>query len=264
MAMHESAPWSLIEGEGPLLAFAIHAGHEIRFGLREILALSEAGRLREEDPFTGEWTEVAPTRLVVHRSRFEADLNRSREKALYQTPEDAWGLRVWNRPLTGSHLWNSLELYDRFYEEIHALLLRKEKQGGRFVVLDLHSYNHRRDGAKAPAAPQAENPEVNLGTGSMDRGLWGPLAERWMEDLRRFDFLGRHLDVRENVKFRGGHLARWIHERFPRTGCALAVEFKKFFMDEWTGQPEPATLKEIPRALQSTVSGLLEELGRMG
>ena len=27
-----------------------------------------------------------------------------------------------------------------------------------------------------------------------------------------------------------------------RRGCAIALEFKKFFMDEWTGEPDPAEL----------------------
>ncbi len=67
---------------------------------------------------------------------------------------------------------------------------------------------------------------------------WHPLADRFMSELRGFDFLGRHLDVRENVKFRGGHLSGWIHETFPDSGCALAVEIKKFFMDEWTGDAD--------------------------
>ena len=25
-------------------------------------------------------------------------------------------------------------------------------------------------------------------------------------------------------------------------GCAIALELKKFFMDEWTGEPDPAEL----------------------
>ena len=33
-----------------------------------------------------------------------------------------------------------------------------------------------------------------------------------------------------------------MHERYPRQGCAIAIEFKKFFMDEWTGVPDTAAL----------------------
>jgi len=91
--------WRIEQGEGPVVAMAIHDGHAVRAEVRQHLALSEEVRLREEDPFTGQWTVVAPTRVVGLRSRFEVDLNRPREKAVYLTPEDAWGLKVWTGEL---------------------------------------------------------------------------------------------------------------------------------------------------------------------
>jgi len=127
------------------------------------------------------------------------------------------------------------------------------------VVYDLHSYNHRRDGPNSEPAAVEGNPEVNIGTGTMDRELWGPLVERFIGDLRAFDFGGRRLDVRENVKFRGGQLSRWIHENFPGAGCSLAIEFKKFFMDEWSGKPDGKANALISAALKSTTPGVLEE-----
>ena len=73
---------------------------------------------------------------------------------------------------------------------------------------------------------------------------------------------GRPLDVRENVRFKGRQLAAFVHERFPTTGCALAIEVKKTFMDEWTGVVDEehlalgaiATLG-LGRVLQSQGSG---------
>ena len=44
----------------------------------------------------------------------------------------------------------------------------------------------------------------------------------------------------------------------------LSVEFKKFFMDEWTGEADRIQLNAIERALKSTVWGLHEELVKMG
>ena len=38
---------------------------------------------------------------------------------------------------------------------------------------------------------------------------------------------------------------RFVHDRYPGQGCAIALEFKKFFMDEWTGKPDPAELKAM-------------------
>ena len=77
----------------------------------------------------------------------------------------------------------------------------------------------------------------------MPREQWAFLLDPLMEAMSRFDFNGRRLDVRENVAFQGrGQLARFVHERYPGTGCALAVEFKKFYMDEWTGVADPEAL----------------------
>jgi hypothetical protein len=109
-------------------------------------------------------------------------------------------------------------------------------------------------------ADAAGNPEVNLGTGTMDRERWSPIVDRFINDLRAFNFLGRQLDVRENVKFRGGQFARWTHENFPNSGCVISVEFKKFFMDEWTGVPDAVQLEAIQQSLQSTVPGVLAAL----
>ena len=77
------------EGDGPLVAAAVHNGHDLRPEVADIMVLAEADRLREEDPHTGRWATVAPTRLVGRRSRFEVDLNRPRDKAVYRLPEDA-------------------------------------------------------------------------------------------------------------------------------------------------------------------------------
>jgi hypothetical protein len=254
--------WRLERGDGPLVAMAIHSGHSVRDEVAALMSIDERSRLREEDPFTGEWAAVAPTRCVVLRSRFEVDLNRPRERAVYRKPGDAWGLKVWRHDPPDGLVARSLDEYDAFYEAMHVLLEDIERSHGRFVVLDLHSYNHRREGPRGPAADEAGNPQVNVGTGTIDRARWGRLVDRFIADLGAHDFPGGALDVRENVKFRGGRFAGWVHEEFPETGCALAIEFKKFFMDEWTGEPDGKTVAAIGAALHSTVPGLIAELRR--
>src|SRR5687767_2561877 len=82
-SMHDD--WELHEGGGPLIATAIHAGHAISPEFAALSALSEDGRLREEDPFTDAWTVIASTRIVMRRSRFEVDVNRPRDESLYQS-----------------------------------------------------------------------------------------------------------------------------------------------------------------------------------
>jgi len=251
--------WSLEKGSGPLVAAAVHNGHEIRDDLNEILFISENARLREEDPFTGIWTSVADTRVIGLRSRFEVDLNRPREKAVYQTEQDAWGIKVWNSTLPPNQYKRSLNLYDDFYAGIHDLLSEKERQYGHFVVFDIHSYNHQRDGDGIQADPDL-NPEVNIGTGTMDREYWTPVVDSFITALHNFNYFGRQLDVRENVKFRGGNFPKWIHKNFPKSGCAIAIEFKKIFMNEWTGDPDHAQINMILNALRFTVQPVLKAL----
>ncbi len=62
--------WQVVEGEGPVLATAIHNGHFIPFEDQLRLLLSPIDRLREEDPYTREWTRIAPTQVVGSFSRF--------------------------------------------------------------------------------------------------------------------------------------------------------------------------------------------------
>jgi hypothetical protein len=255
--------WQLIRGSSPIVATAIHDGHQLRPEVAELMALTDADQLREEDPFTAGWTNIVDNQLVGLRSRFEVDLNRPREKAVYIHPEDAWGLHVWKETPPTVLVDRSLANYDAFYEEVYRLFTELESRFGRFVVFDLHTYNYRREGPEGTPANAEDNPEVNLGTGTMDRERWEPIVECFIRDLRAFDFLGRQLDIRENVKFRGGQLARWTHEQFPHSGCVLSIEFKKFFMDEWTGIPDSTQLEAIRQGLQSTVPGVLEELKKI-
>jgi hypothetical protein len=78
--------------------------------------------------------------------------------------------------------------------------------------------------------------------------------------MRGFDFNGRRLDVRENIAFQGkGELTRFVHARHPDAGCAIAIEFKKFFMDEWTGVPDPGELQAM-RAFVAHAAATAREL----
>ena len=249
--------FSILEAPQPVMTTAIHAGHDLRPELADLIALDEAARRREEDPFTDELA-VGGNRVVVHRSRFEVDLNRPADRAVYQRPDDAWGLQVWRRPLPPQEVERSLAIHGRFYAAMANCLDRLARQGP-FAVLDIHSYNHRRDGV---AAPPVENPELNVGTDDMDRSRWSPVVDPFVDEMRARLVDGHHLDVRENVRFCGGHLAHWVHERYPDRGCVLALEFKKVFMDEQTGVTDADHLAVLRRTLAEVIPTLADLLTR--
>jgi N-formylglutamate deformylase len=257
----QAPAWKLTEEHGPIIAVAVHNGHDLRPEVHALMALDDAERLREEDPYTGGWAGLGDTVIVLARSRFEVDLNRSRDLAIYLEPEHAWGLRVWRERPSEQLIERSLAIYDSFYRLMHDVCTRAERTYGRFVVLDLHTYNHRRDDPNRPA-DQAGNPDINLGTGRMPRERWARLVDRFLADLADQDIADQQLDVRENVRFRGGFLPRWVHETFPHTGCALAIEVKKTFMDEHTGEFDYVRWAAIGQAFKAVVPGVREELTR--
>lgn len=245
--------------KGPIVVTAIHDGHQVRESLVDKYNLSPEQRMREEDPYTGDIAREFGNRIIVNRSRFEVDLNRSPEKAVYTKPEDAWGLQVWKDPLPQEEVEKSLRMYQHFYNEVEEKLSNIIDAHGFVIVYDVHSYNHRRKGPDAPAANPKENPEVNIGTLGMNKEIWAPVVERFQKTLRNYEYPGGTLDVRENVKFKGGHFMSWIHGRFGDQACAMAIEFKKFFMDEWTGKAYRDKLVHLQEGLKQSMPLVLHE-----
>jgi N-formylglutamate deformylase len=246
-----------------VIASSVHAGHELRPEVAAVMVLDEDVRRREEDPHTDEIAAIAPARVLTTRSRFEVDLNRPRADAVYRTPDDCWGLEVWaGGTLPADLTRGSLEVYDEFYarlgERLDAVAAR-----GPFVLLDVHSYNHRRGGPDADPDLVEDSPQVNVGTGSLDRDRFGALTDAFVAALGSQHVGGEPIDVRENVRFRGRALAAWVHERYPGTGCCLALEFKKTFMDEWTGEVDHDLMEQTVLALAATVPVLDGALARL-
>jgi hypothetical protein len=243
--------WTVQHGPGRVIATAIHNGHDLRPAAAAAMALPEADRLREEDPFTGDAVLDVPSHVVVHRSRFEFDLNRPPDGAVYVTPEQSWGLKIWKHEPEEELVARSLAIHSDYYRMLGQLLDGLASRHERFALIDVHSYNHRRDGADKDPVPQNEAPDINIGTFSMPREHWAFLVDPLIEALGDFDFNGRKLDVRENVAFEGkGYQARFVHERYPLRACAIALEFKKFYMDEWTGVPDAVEVAAMRRLIR--------------
>ena len=152
---NDGPPWNIITNGGPVVATAIHAGHVVRDELAPYLAIDPEDRRREEDPLTDYFLSLSDNLVRVNRSRFECDMNRPRTGCISPDPADTWGLKIWQDGLPQGQIETSRQLHDRFYAEMRTLFDRLLDQHGRLLVLDLHSYNHRRDGAEAEAALSA-------------------------------------------------------------------------------------------------------------
>jgi N-formylglutamate amidohydrolase len=151
--------------------------------------------------------------------------------------------------------------YDQFYRVLSALYWRMAERYGVFVVLDLHSYNGSRPGlGKGEGAGNGEFPQVNLGTESVDRKRYGLVLRVLHQYLSDSKVGGRALSVEENMVFKGGHHPRWANARFYPHACVIAVEVRKFFMDEWTGIMDPQLHEEMGMVLQGAVEPLAAAL----
>lgn len=244
-----------------LLAVALHHGDAVRPEVEPLLALGEAARRAEEDPLTGTWAEVSPNRIIARRSRFEVDLNRPPEQAVYLNPEDAWGLHVWQARPPRDVVRRSLAEHARFYRAARETLGTLLARHRRVLVLDLHSYNHRRGGPDAPAGDPAHNPDLNVGTGTMNRARWAPVVDAFLDAARgAAENAERPRDVRENVRFRGGYFAGWAHRAYPENVCVLALEVKKTFMDEHEGSVDLRELVRWREIVRAGASAALETM----
>ena len=244
------------KGQNQVLVAAIHEGHMIRPGLLPYFSLTDSERLREEDPYTGFLTSISDLSLVVDTSRFETDLNRSSDKVIYLKPKDAWGLNLYKKPLTERIIQISQKNYVKFYDEIAVEIEEILKRRKWLIVYDLHSYNHRRLGAEKYASPH-ENPEINIGTANVNK-VWSPLIKELIHSIRSFNYQGRYLDVRENIKFQGGYFSKWLNNTFGDRVCPIVIEFKKFFMDEWTGGVDRSQLFALQSLLKSTIVPVIQ------
>ncbi len=247
----------------PVVALAIHHGHELPPELEENCGISPAERLREEDPYTGLIAAEYPNHIVVQTSRFAIDLNRGEDKCIYLQPEDCWGLEVRKTRLDGVLVHKLRESYRDWYAVVAFHIDRMLARHSHLVIFDLHSYNHRRRGTGHPPEPPKDNPDINLGSSNMPQEYRSYLSR--LQDLLTDIAMkrvptdgiahGSKLDCRIDIKFTGGHLSRWLHHSYPYQVIAVAVEFKKFFMDEWTGILDGSCFQFLSRGM-SVQSGL--------
>lgn len=250
--------YTVKQASGPLISLALHDGHFIDEDILAHIGLDEHERFREEDPYTAYMADLPVTQVVVHFSRFMVDLNRSKDKAIYKKEEDAWGLKVWINEFPNELESTLMNYYNQFYEEMDKLINEKIKSYGYFLILDIHSYNHRRQSPKQ-SSPSSGNPEINLGT-YYNHPKWQAIGKKFLGYLAASKIKGEFPDVRENIIFKGGGFSQWVNEMYGDKGSVISIEFKKTFMDEWTGRVDVQHLLDINNALNGALPMLNYEL----
>lgn len=243
----------------PVLALAIHNGHGLPEPLTPYMGIDDSTRRMEEDPYSGLMAMHYPNYIILESSRFAVDLNRPPHRAIYQNPEDAWGLPVRNAPLPPLVLHQLEQGYMDWYKLLKYQVDRLLSFHPFIMIWDFHNYNHRRGGPDAPPDPQIENPDIILGRNNMPAEYY-PYIDTLREMLDGYQLDGRTLDVRCDVKFPGGYLSRWLHESFPGQVLVLAVEFKKFFMDEHTGTLNPVVYGRLRHFFYECSQNWMQEL----
>ena len=131
---------SIKDPKYPIVAAAIHDGHKMRDELHAYINISDNVRLREEDPYTGNWLSISKNEITTEYSRFEVDLNRPPEKAVYLSPEDSWGLKTWKYSLPEDVYVNSKKKYIDFYQKLESELNKFLEYSKFIIIYDLH-YN---------------------------------------------------------------------------------------------------------------------------
>ena len=147
-----------IDKYAPFVCAAVHNGHQFRKELWENCLHTEYERWYEEDPMTKEMINSHPIVIAGMDSRFEYDLNRPPEEAIY---EDAWGKQLWEQPLSEEMKAKSLKKHNNFYRVVHQLIKTMNQKFGCCVVYDMHSFNRQRW--------DREVPTWNLGTSNVDK-----------------------------------------------------------------------------------------------
>ena len=233
-------------------AVAPHAGHDVRPEVADNMIISPEDRRYEEDPYTDEFLRSFPIQVVARYSRFEFDANRPPKDAVYTTPDTCWELEVWRRPQTQAETAESLAKHS----ELHALMdlvatyvLKHSRYG---ILFDLHSYNYQREGRVTWY--EDPSPVINVGTGPVNRQIFGASIDDFMAQLETFNIDDRKIYVAENEIFKGGHLSRRLSRTHYDRLLVLAIEFKKVFMDELSGELYPGVLKQLVKQFEAAAN----------
>ena len=224
----------------PYACAAIHDGHQFRKELWGNCLHSEYDRWYEEDPETKNMIASHPIVIAGCDSRFEYDLNRAPEDAVFET---AWGKQLWKTPLPETQKQKSLAKHKAFYDVVNSLVNAIETKFGVAIVYDMHSYNWKRW--------DREVPTWNLGTSNVD-------SERFVDDIEAWRHSLSELELPNHIKstalindtfFGNGYFLKFITNSFKNT-LVLATEIAKIYCDEYEQIMFPEVVSSVERQLR--------------
>ena len=232
----------------PYACGAVHDGHQFRKELWDNCIHTEYERWFEEDPATKEMVKTHPIVIAGMDSRFEYDLNRAPETAIYT---DAWGKQLWHNPLPENQREKSLQKHVNFYKIVHALISKLEEKFGVCIVYDMHSYNWKRW--------DREVPTWNLGTANVDNNRFGNEIESWRSILEKMPLPN---DIKSTSKindtFQGnGYFLKFITNNFKNT-LVLATEIAKVYCDELAQVMYPEVVAAVEKYLRKELKNHAE------
>ena len=242
-----------IESYVPYACAAIHDGHQFRKELWENCLHSEYDRWYEEDPETKNMVLSHPIVIAGCDSRFEYDLNRPPEEAVFET---AWGKQLWKNSLSAEMKNKSLQKHENFYKVVQALIAKLESKFGVCVVYDMHSYNWQRW--------DREVPTWNLGTSNIDNQRFGDVVESWRESLSEIQLPNNIKQTAKiNDTFQGnGYFLKFITNNFKNT-LVLATEIAKVYCDEVNQIMFPEVVETVANSLKKRLLEHASEFYKM-
>ncbi|WP_142786458.1 N-formylglutamate amidohydrolase [Changchengzhania lutea] len=232
-----------IDAYVPYVCGAVHDGHQFRKELWDNCLHTEYERWYEEDPETKNMVQSHPIVIAGCDSRFEYDLNRAPDDAIY---EDAWGKKLWKQPLTESMKKKSLQKHHNFYKVVDTLMGTLEQKFGFVTVFDMHSYNRKRW--------DREVPTWNLGTSNIDNARFGEAVEIWRQSLSEMNLPNNIKSTSKvNDTFQGnGYFLRFITNNFKNI-LVLATEIAKIYCDEYEQIMFPEVVKAVELDLKNHI-----------
>ncbi len=180
--------------------------------------------------------------LIAGRdSRFEYDLNRFPEEAVFET---AWGKQLWKEPLSEEEKMISMAKHKDFFKVTHALIVKLESKFGCCIVYDMHSYNWQRW--------DREVPTWNLGTSNIDNDRFGDEIESWRQGLSEIKLPHgiKSTAAINNTFFGNGYFLRYITKNFKNT-LVLATEIAKVYCDELNQIIYPEVVAAVEEQLRT-------------